>query len=172
MAMAGFVSNLNIFILVTLLGEKRKVFDVKWAFIAWQAGTLGYVMIMFIAGWLEGGNHAFSVTPGAMRDVIYLLRLGCGALMTAAACHWLVRITRSLQTKHSNNPRTLDRAQDDFQCSPSEGKVSLLSDPDLPSHEDRTVAGTAIEITWQIEQVQFYPRVELVTPTPQGRGRC
>lgn len=89
MAMAGFVSSMNIFLLVNLLGEKHRVFDSRWAFAAWHAGALGYLIAMFLAGSIEGRNPAFSFVPGEMRDGIYLFRLVCGALMTAAALHWL-----------------------------------------------------------------------------------
>jgi cytochrome c oxidase cbb3-type subunit 1 len=100
MAMAGFISSMNIFLLVTLLGEQRCVFDSRWAYVAWQAGTLGYVVIMFLAGWLESDDHAFNFVPGAARDSIYLFRLFCGSLMMAAAGHWLYR---SVQSKLANN---------------------------------------------------------------------
>ncbi|MDB6022201.1 MAG: putative rane protein [Pedosphaera sp.] len=88
MAMAGFISSLNIFLLVTLLEEDGRRFNSTWAFFAWQAGTLGYIVIMFLAGWLEGNNPGFTIIPGVSRDIIYVLRLGCGGLMTAAAIYW------------------------------------------------------------------------------------
>ncbi len=98
LAMAGFVSSMNIFLLVNLLGEKRRVFDSRWAFAAWHGGALGYLAAMFFAGLIEGRNPAFSFVPGAMRDGIYLFRFVCGALMTAAALHWFWRATRLNQT--------------------------------------------------------------------------
>jgi cytochrome c oxidase cbb3-type subunit 1 len=94
MAMAGFVSSMNVLVLVTLLGENRRVFDSRRAFVAWQAGTLGYVVVMLFAGTIEGRNPAFNIVPGAMRDLVYLLRLGCGALMTSAAAHWFWQINK------------------------------------------------------------------------------
>lgn len=94
MAMAGFVSSMNIFLLTTLLGEKRRVFDSRWAFFAWQAGVFGYVAAMFFGGSIEGRSPAFNFVPGELRASIYLFRLVCGTLMTAAALHWLWRATR------------------------------------------------------------------------------
>ena len=94
MAMAGFVSSMNIFVLVNLLGEKRQVFASRWAFAAWQGGALGYIIAMFFAGSIEGRNPAFSFVPGEMRDGIYLFRLVCGALMTAAVAYWLWQATQ------------------------------------------------------------------------------
>ena len=94
LAMAGFVSSMNIFLLVNLLGEKRQVFDSRWAFFAWHGGALGYIVAMFFAGSIEGRNPAFSFVPGELRDWVYLFRLVCGALMTAAALHWFRRATQ------------------------------------------------------------------------------
>jgi len=93
MAMAGFVSSLNILLLVTLLGEQKRAFDSRWAFVAWQGGALGYIVAMFFAGSIEGRNPAFNFVPGGMRDLIYLFRLACGALMTAAVLNWFWRAT-------------------------------------------------------------------------------
>ena len=94
MAMAGFVTSMNIFLLVNLLGEKRRVFDSRMAFAAWHAGALGYIGAMFFAGSIEGRNPAFSFVPDATRDGIYLFRLGCGALMSTAAAFWFWRVTQ------------------------------------------------------------------------------
>ncbi len=88
MAMAGFISSLNIFLLVNLLGENGRNLNSTWAFYTWQMGTLGYVILMFLAGWLEGNNPAFTIIPGAGYDIIYILRLVCGGLMTTASIHW------------------------------------------------------------------------------------
>ena len=85
---------MNIFLLVNLLGEKRRVFDSRMAFAAWHAGALGYIGAMFFAGSIEGRNPAFSFVPDATRDGIYLFRLGCGALMSTAAAFWFWRVTQ------------------------------------------------------------------------------
>ncbi len=103
MAMAGFVSSLNIFLLASLVGASRRVFDALWAFVAWQAGTAGYVVLMFAAGWVEGGNPAFSFVPGPARNLIYTARLLCGGLMAAASCHWLLRLRRESEDGLSSN---------------------------------------------------------------------
>jgi cytochrome c oxidase cbb3-type subunit 1 len=95
MAMAGFVSSMNIFLLVMLLGETRRIFDSRPAFCAWHAGVLGYIGAMFFAGVIEGGQPAFNFVPGDLRNWIYGFRLICGALMTAVALHWLWRATHS-----------------------------------------------------------------------------
>jgi cytochrome c oxidase cbb3-type subunit 1 len=108
MAMAGFVSSLLILILVVLLDKDGDVFNARWAFIAWQGGAFAYVVIMLIAGWIEGGNPAFTMVPNVARSVIYGLRLVLGVAMTAASADWLVRLTlrirqRSVSTRFEAN---------------------------------------------------------------------
>jgi cytochrome c oxidase cbb3-type subunit 1 len=107
LAMAGFVSSLNIFLLVVLLGEKGRVFNSTWAFFTWQAGTLGYVMIMVLAGWLEGGDPPFTMIPGGSRNVIYVLRLLCGGMMTGAAIHWWLGLSRVVTSETELQPEIL-----------------------------------------------------------------
>ena len=165
MAMAGFISNLNIFVLVILLGERRKVFDAKWAFLAWQVGTLGYVVVMFIAGWIEGNDHAFNFVPGSVREVIYLLRLGCGGLMTAATCHWLMQITRSLRLAKPAEREVINDVQTRFKT-----RLRPSECPDRPNLDLCTQGEeTAVKIPCEMENVQFRPRVQLVSPTSPGK---
>jgi cytochrome c oxidase cbb3-type subunit 1 len=99
LAMAGFVSSLNIFLLVALLGEDGRSLNANWAFFAWQAGTVGYVVVMAVAGWLEGSNPAFTIVPGFGRNVLYALRLVCGGLMTAAGIHWWLGLSQAVFTR-------------------------------------------------------------------------
>ncbi len=106
MAMAGFVSSLLILILVVLLDKDGDVFNVRWAFIAWQGATFAYVVIMFIAGWMEGADPAFTMVPSTARNVIYGLRLVLGAAMTAASADWLVRLILRMQKSSRPLPIT------------------------------------------------------------------
>jgi cytochrome c oxidase cbb3-type subunit 1 len=117
MAMAGFVSSLNIFLLVVLLGENGRGFNSTWAFYAWQGGTFGYVVIMFLAGSLESHHPAFTIIPGTARAVIYTLRLVCGALMLAAAIHWWREISRVVATRPK--PQTENPPVNKISASPS-----------------------------------------------------
>ena len=112
LAMAGFVSSLNIFLLVVLLGEQGRIFNSRWAFLAWQAGALGYVLVMVLAGWLEGSDPAFTMIPGRSRNVIYALRLFCGGMMTAAALHWWLRLSRVISPKAELPPEAFQDDQD------------------------------------------------------------
>ena len=98
MAMAGFISSLNVFLLVTIVEAGQDVFNSPWAFAAWQAGTLGYVVLMFVAGWIEGGDPAFTIVPGIGRNVIYMARLLCGGMMSLTSIYWLIRVSEKLKT--------------------------------------------------------------------------
>lgn len=101
MAMAGFVSSLNMFVLVNLYAADRHRFNARPAFLAWQIGTLGYVICMFAAGWIEGANPEFTIVPGTTRNVIYALRLACGGFMTFANLYWWL----GLSTERRRQPR-------------------------------------------------------------------
>jgi cytochrome c oxidase cbb3-type subunit 1 len=88
MAMAGFVTTLLIFVLVVLLEKDGDIFASRWAFVLWQASTAGYIVIMFVAGWIEGRHPAFNMDPGVGRNTIYSLRLILGTGMTIASLNW------------------------------------------------------------------------------------
>ena len=103
LAMAGFVSSLLAFILVQLLGDEGWIFNRPWSFYVWQGSVIGYVLLMFFAGWREGADPAFSMVPGDLRNVIYSLRLMLGTLMLVASAEWLLSASRLLHT--------LERAQ-------------------------------------------------------------
>ena len=99
LAMGGFASSLLIFVLVQLLGEKGWIFDKAWPFYLWQASVLAYVALLFFAGWREGIQPAFVMTPGAARNAIYVLRLLLGSLMLIASAEWLIRARRLLRER-------------------------------------------------------------------------
>ncbi|MDE3188014.1 MAG: hypothetical protein KGM96_10900 [Acidobacteriota bacterium] len=89
-AMAGFLSALLIFVMVQLLGDDGWIFTRTWSFHAWNWSVLAYVVIMMVAGWLEGSEPAFTISLGAARNVLYILRLATGVIMLAASLEWLV----------------------------------------------------------------------------------
>ncbi len=91
-AMAGFATSLLVLLLIGLTGPEDNVFASRWAFVAWQAGTGVYVLIMLIAGWIEGADPAFTMVPNTTRNVIYGIRLCCGMAMAAASAEWLWRL--------------------------------------------------------------------------------
>lgn len=87
-AMAGFLSALLIFVMVQLLGEDGWIFTRTWSFHAWNWSVLAYVVIMTAAGWLEGADPAFTISQGAARNMLYILRLASGVIMLAASLEW------------------------------------------------------------------------------------
>ena len=97
LAMAGFASSLLIFVLVQLLGKRGWIFEKAWSFYLWQGSVLAYVALMFFAGWREGVDPAFVMTPGTTRNGIYFLRLFLGVMMLIASSEWLVSARRLLR---------------------------------------------------------------------------
>ena len=89
LAMAGFVSSLLLFMLVQMMEADGWIFNSTWSFYVWQASVATYVAIMFIAGWREGSDPAFSIVPGLMRNSIYALRLCLGILILVTSLDWL-----------------------------------------------------------------------------------
>ena len=100
-AMAGFVTSLLILLLVVLLGEDGDAFNARWAFAAWHGATLVYTAAMLLAGWIEGGDPTFTMVPNTTRNVLYTVRLLCGAAMLAASANWLLRLTSRLRHGHA-----------------------------------------------------------------------
>jgi cytochrome c oxidase cbb3-type subunit I len=90
LAMAGFVTSLLIFVMIQLLGEGGWIFNGTRSFYLWQFSVFGYVTVMFVAGWREGFDPAFTMVPGTERNILYLLRLVLGIFMLAASADWLV----------------------------------------------------------------------------------
>ena len=90
-AVAGFLTAFVIFATVQLIGEKDAwIFNRAWSFYTWNFGVLAYVVIMTIAGWIEGANLAFTIVPGLARNLLYFIRLLTGLAMLAASLEWLV----------------------------------------------------------------------------------
>lgn len=88
-AMAGFLSALIILAMVQMLGEGGWIFTRAWSFYLWNGGVLAYVVVITIAGWLEGSNPAFTIVLGPTRNLLYILRLLTGILMLVASAEWL-----------------------------------------------------------------------------------
>ncbi len=89
LAMAGFVSSLLIFAMVQMLGEGGWILNRSWSFYVWQGSVAAYVLVMFVAGWHEGYDPAFTVAPGIARNTIYWVRLLLGVMMLIASVEWL-----------------------------------------------------------------------------------
>lgn len=89
-AMAGFTSSFIIFVTVHLLGDDGWIFNGSRSFYLWNSSVATYAVLMIIAGWYEGFDPAFTVVPGALRNVLYAFRLLSGILMLLASFDWLV----------------------------------------------------------------------------------
>lgn len=90
-AVAGFLTALLVFIMIQLIGERDAwIFNRAWSFYAWNLGVLAYVVIISLAGWIEGANPAFTIVPGLARNSIYVVRLLTGISMLVASAEWLV----------------------------------------------------------------------------------
>ena len=94
LAMAGFLSSLEFFILTSLPEFNEGLLDERTAFWAWQLGVVAYIVAMGVAGWYEGGQPAFTMIPGSFRDVLYGVRFAGGCLMIGATATWLIRVMR------------------------------------------------------------------------------
>jgi len=97
--MAGFLSALLIFVMVQLLGEDAWIFTRTWSFHAWNWSVLAYVVIMSVAGWFEGSDPGFTISLGAARNVLYIMRLATGVIMLAASLEWLVDASMLLRER-------------------------------------------------------------------------
>ena len=112
LAMAGFTSSLIIFVMVELLGEDAWIFNRSWSFYLWNAGVLGYVVLMTVAGWTEGFDPAFTIVPGLARETIYILRLLVGACMFASSLEWLLAASALLKEAPASNPLSASTLQE------------------------------------------------------------
>jgi cytochrome c oxidase cbb3-type subunit 1 len=91
LAVAGFLSAYVVFILVQVLGETDAwILNRTWSFYAWNLGVLAYVIVIIIAGWIEGNDPAFTIVPGTARNLIYVVRLLTGVSMLAGSVEWLL----------------------------------------------------------------------------------
>jgi cytochrome c oxidase cbb3-type subunit I len=100
LAVAGFLSAYVIFILVQVVGETDAwILNRTWSFYAWNLGVLAYVVVIMVAGWIEGADPAFTIVPGPTRNLIYVLRLVTGISMLAGSAEWLIAsLTLKTQT--------------------------------------------------------------------------
>lgn len=103
LAVAGFLTAMLAVVLVQLLGDDGWILTRPWSFHLWNWSVLAYVVLMFIAGWIEGRDPAFTSAPGIARNVIYILRLITGMLMLISSAEWLVAASTLLR-KSTHRP--------------------------------------------------------------------
>jgi cytochrome c oxidase cbb3-type subunit I len=102
LAVAGFLSAFVIFILVQVLGEHDAwILNRTWSFYAWNLGVLAYVIVIMIAGWMEGTDPSFTIAPGTARNMLYVIRLITGVSMLAGSAEWFLA---SLALKATPSP--------------------------------------------------------------------
>jgi cytochrome c oxidase cbb3-type subunit 1 len=94
-AIAGCLSAFLILVMQQMLGPEDTIFRSRRSFLAWNHSVLLYVVLMSIAGWMEGGNPGFTIVPGPVRNTIYALRVLSGLGMFAASIEWLLAARRS-----------------------------------------------------------------------------
>jgi cytochrome c oxidase cbb3-type subunit 1 len=91
-AMAGFASALCFIILEGLAPrDLRAAIGQAVAFGLWQGGSIVYVVALLALGWYENTEPGvlFSATP--VTTLLYSVRLGAGAVMTAVSLWWFYR---------------------------------------------------------------------------------
>lgn len=90
LAMAGFVTCFNAFVLC-LLSEGRpaeRALSGRAPFWMWQIGTLVFLLVMWLSGWIEGAKPSFTIVPSGGKTLLYGIRAGCGLAMLAASVVW------------------------------------------------------------------------------------
>jgi cytochrome c oxidase cbb3-type subunit 1 len=92
---------LLIFAMVQMLGEGGWIFNSARSILLWNGGVAAYVVLMTIAGWLEGSDPAFTIVPGLARNVLYVLRLVTGILMLLASLDWFLDASKLLREKNT-----------------------------------------------------------------------
>ncbi len=108
-AVAGFLTALLAVVIVQLLGDDGWILTCRWSFHMWNWSVLAYVVLMLIAGWIEGNDPAFTIVPGPTRNVLYALRLVTGVLMLISSAEWLVAASALLRgSRPISSERTLE----------------------------------------------------------------
>ncbi len=105
LAMAGFTTSF----LITIISEITpaafsKPLRQRSAFWAWNLATLGYILLMWTAGWIEGADFGWLIHSGSGKSLIYALRCLCGATMLATSIYWW-HATTSPPTNHPSNKK-------------------------------------------------------------------
>jgi len=103
-AVAGCLSAFLILILQQLPGEQGRLFSHRRSRLIWNYSVLLYVALMSIAGWIEGGNPAFTIQPGPGRNLIYALRVLSGVGMLWASLDWLLADLRMVHAPSALRP--------------------------------------------------------------------
>lgn len=89
LAMAGFVTAFNMFLLQALLAHRNLSLGIsRDSFLIWNVATIAHVTVLWTAGTLEAADAAFTILPTPMRAVLYGARALFGAAMFGTSIVW------------------------------------------------------------------------------------
>lgn len=88
LAMAGFTTSFCALLCVLVT---RRAIGGAASVVTWHAAALVMIIILAASGWMEGSHPHWMVETPAWRQLGFMLRAGCGALMLAVSIHWLWR---------------------------------------------------------------------------------
>lgn len=86
LAMTGFVTAFNFFLASTILPWTAS----RTAFWHWNGATLIFVLLLWIAGFLESRDAAFTIVPNGMRTLLYAGRTLAGVVLAICAWRWWI----------------------------------------------------------------------------------
>jgi len=84
-----------------MLGEGGWILNSPRSFWMWNVSVAAYAVLMTIAGYFEASDPAFTIVPGAARNLLYTLRLITGLAMLIASVEWLRDATKLLNERVS-----------------------------------------------------------------------
>jgi cytochrome c oxidase cbb3-type subunit 1 len=103
LAMAGFATCFNIYLLHSLRDESDPAIFSRVTFRAWNLATLLHVVSMWIAGTFEAMDPAFTILPNAGRTVLYSIRALSGVvLLICGAAWWRASLAPRLDPESAN----------------------------------------------------------------------
>jgi len=111
-AIAGCLTAFLILVQIQMLGNDGWIFLQRRSFRAWNHSVLLYVVLMTIAGWIEGSNPAFTIVPGPLRNLLYGLRLIAGLGMFLASLDWLLAALQLHPRSPGHPSRSADLSTD------------------------------------------------------------
>lgn len=89
LAMAGFVTAFNMFLLHALLARQNMSLRISGrSFLIWNLATIAHVTVLWTAGTLEAADSSFTILPTPAHTVLYGARALFGAVMFGVSLHW------------------------------------------------------------------------------------
>lgn len=91
LAMAGFTTSFCALLTVSI--TKRKIGG-KFTIPLWNSAALGMILVLGWMGWREGDSYSWMISNPAWRQVGFVVRTVCGAVMLATSAVWWIQWTR------------------------------------------------------------------------------